>query len=47
MEENTQAPDEATENVEVEDVPLGVPADADPAEDDESPGFPRHDPTEG
>ena len=44
--EEPEDPNEADDNVEVEDTPLGVPAEADPEDDDESPGFPAGDPTE-
>ena len=37
--------EEAISTVEVPDTPLGVPAGADPA-DDESPGFPEGDPSQ-
>lgn len=47
MDDTTETQEPADDNVEVTDVPLGVPAGDDPSEDDESPGFPEGDPTEG
>ena len=45
MGERQDIDEDAVSIIEVPDVPLGVPADADPA-DDESPGFPKGDPSQ-
>ena len=45
MGERQDEPDDAVSIIEVPDVRLGVPADASP-EEDESPGFPKGDPSQ-